>query len=172
MEIGLSLGSNLGDRLEHLRRAAQRISVLPGVRIVVAAPVYETEPVGVSPVHAALKYLNTVLILDGPAELDALAEALHAIETDLGRRRSADRNAPRTIDIDLIYAGGVRRRDGKLDLPHPRWAERRFVLQPLADVRPDLRLPDGGGTVMERLAGLSADESMVCWAKDWLLPQT
>ena len=77
MEIGLSLGSNLGDRLEHLRRAAQRISVLPGVRIVVAAPVYETEPVGVSPVHAALKYLNTVLILDGPAELDARLRVLH-----------------------------------------------------------------------------------------------
>jgi 2-amino-4-hydroxy-6-hydroxymethyldihydropteridine diphosphokinase len=172
MEIGLSLGSNLGDRLEHLRRAAQRISVLPGVRIVAAAPVYETEPVGVQPVHATLKYLNTVLVIDGPAELDALSDALHAIETDLGRRRSADRNAPRTIDIDLIYVGGVRRRDGKLDLPHPRWAERRFVLQPLADVRPDLRLPDGEGTVRERLAGLSADEGIVCWAKDWLLTQT
>jgi 2-amino-4-hydroxy-6-hydroxymethyldihydropteridine diphosphokinase len=172
MEIGLSLGSNLGDRLEHLRQAAQRIAALPGVRIVAVAPVYETEPVGVQPVHAALKYLNTILIVDGPDELDALSEALHTIETDLGRRRSVDRNAPRTIDIDLIYADEVRRRDGKLDLPHPRWAERRFVLQPLADVRSGLTLPDGGGTVADQLARLPADEGMVCWAKDWLLPQT
>lgn len=172
MEIGLSLGSNLGDRLVHLRRAAQRIAALPGVRIVAAAPVYETEPVGVQPVHAALKYLNTILIVEGPEDLDTLSESLHAIETDLGRRRSADRQAPRTIDIDVIYAGGVRRRDGKLDLPHPRWAERRFVLQPLADVRPDLILPDGGRTVTDQLARLPADEGVVCWAKDWLLPQT
>jgi 2-amino-4-hydroxy-6-hydroxymethyldihydropteridine diphosphokinase len=170
MEIGLSLGSNLGDRVGYLRQAAGRIAALPQVRILAAAPVYETAPVGVQPAYADLKYLNTVLILDGPEDLDALSEALHAIETDLGRRRSADRNAPRTIDIDILYAGDVRRRDGKLDLPHPRWAERRFVLQPLADIRPRLVLPDGEGTMAEHLARLPDDEGIVCWAKVWLDP--
>jgi 2-amino-4-hydroxy-6-hydroxymethyldihydropteridine diphosphokinase len=170
MEIGLSLGSNLGDRLEHLRRAARRIAALPGVRLVAVAPVYETEPVDVQPAHAHKKYLNTVLILEGPDDLDALSDALHAVEADLGRRRGEDRNAPRTMDIDLIYAAGVRRRDGKLDLPHPRWAQRRFVLQPLADVRPGLRLSGSDGTVAECLSRLPAGEDLMCFAEVWLNP--
>jgi 2-amino-4-hydroxy-6-hydroxymethyldihydropteridine diphosphokinase len=170
MEIGLSLGSNLGDRLDHLCQAARRLAALPGVSILAVAPVYETEPVDVQPSYASLKYLNTVLILEGPDDLDAFAESLHAIETDLGRRRGADRNAPRTIDIDIIYAGAVCRRDGTLDLPHPRWAHRRFVLQPLADVRPLLVLPEGDGTVAERLARLPGGTELVCYVTDWFTP--
>lgn len=168
METGLSLGSNLGDRLRTLRDAARRIALLPGVRIVAAAPVYETSPVGVQPRYAHLNYLNTVLIVDAPEDVAALADALHQIEYDLGRRRSADRNAPRTLDIDVLYAGALQRADGRLDLPHPRWAQRRFVVQPLADVRPALRLPGSDRTVAEHLQAMPAAETVVRFAEDWL----
>lgn len=162
MEIGLSLGGNLGDRLALLREATRRIAALPGLRLLAIAPVYETEPVGVRPEHAHLAYLNTVLIVEAPDALDlqALADALHAIEWDLGRRRTEDRNAPRPIDIDVLYAGAVTRADGILDLPHPRWARRRFVVQPLADIRPALRLPGESRTVAEILAALPSSESV------------
>jgi len=72
----------------------------------------------------------------------------------MGRIRTEDRNAPRVIDIDILYAGSVKRTDGNLDLPHPRWAQRRFVVQPLADVRPFLRLPGETRTVSDILKTL------------------
>ena len=168
MEIGLSLGSNLGDRLANLRRAAARVAALSGVRVLDAAPIYETEPVGARPEYAHLKYLNTVLIIDAPTDLDALSRAVHAIENDLGRVRTDDRNAPRTIDIDILFAGNVARADGILDLPHPRWAQRRFVVQPLADVRPDLTISGTHLTVSAILAALPPGEAVRKIADDWL----
>jgi 2-amino-4-hydroxy-6-hydroxymethyldihydropteridine diphosphokinase len=156
MEIGLSLGSNLGDRLATLRDAVTRISRLPGIRLVAAAPLYETDPVDVRPEYDSLRYLNTVIIINAPDSCDLrdLSDNLHAIETALGRVRSSDRNAPRTLDIDVLYAGTLIRADGILDLPHPRWAQRRFVVQPLADVRPALQLPGETQTVSATLATL------------------
>ena len=168
VEIGLSLGSNLGDRLAMLGEAGRRIAATAGVKILAASPVYETEPVGAQPEYAHLRYLNAVLILDYAGDLEVLSKALHAIETDLGRTRSADRNAPRTIDIDVLYAGQVQRSDGVLDLPHPRWPQRRFVLQPLADVRPNLMLPGSNRTVSGCLAALAAGESVRRFADEWL----
>ena len=160
MEIGLSLGSNLGDRLGNLREAARSISLLPHTRIIAEAPIYETEPVGVRPEFAHLAYLNTVIIIESDMELTALSDALHAIESDLGRVRGEDRNAPRPIDVDVLYAGTITRADGILDLPHPRWAQRRFVVQPLADVRPNLRLPGEKRSVADILANLSTLETV------------
>ena len=168
MEVGLSLGSNLGDRQANLRAAAARVAALPGVRVLVAAPVYETEPVGARPEYAHLSYLNTVLIIEATPDIDTLARTMHAIEDDLGRVRTNDRNAPRTIDIDMLYAGNVTRADGILDLPHPRWAERRFVVQPLADVRPDLTIPSTQLTVSAILAALPPGETVKRIADDWL----
>ncbi len=158
MEIGLSLGSNLGDRLATLRNAVTRIGNLPGIRLVAAAPLYETDPVDTRPEYASLRYLNTVIIINAPdpCDLRNLSDNLHAIETALGRVRSSDRNAPRTLDIDVLYAGTLARTDGILDLPHPRWAQRRFVVQPLADVRPALQLPGQTQTVAAILAALPA----------------
>ena len=154
MEIGLSLGSNLDHRLEYLRDAVSRIAALPGTHILAKAPIYETDPVDVKPEYALLEYLNTVVIIESSMELSAFSDAIHQIETDMGRVRTEDRNAPRPIDIDVLYAGSTRRSDGILDLPHPRWAQRRFVVQPLADVRPFLHLPGDNRKIQDVLKSL------------------
>lgn len=154
MEIGLGLGSNLDRRLENLREAVRRIAMLPGTHLLAKAPVYETEPVDVRPEYRSLEYLNTVIIIESDMELQALSDAVHQIEADMGRVRTEDRNAPRVIDIDILYADGVQRADGLLDLPHPRWAQRRFVVQPLADVRPFLHLPGESRMISEVLETL------------------
>ena len=151
MEIGLGLGSNLDQRLENLREATDRVIRLPGTHLLAKAAIYESEPVDVKPEYAPLEYLNTVIIVESAMVLQALSEAIHQIEADLGRVRTEDRNAPRTIDIDILYAGTIQQRDGILDLPHPRWAQRRFVVQPLADVRPLMRLPGDTRTITEIL---------------------
>ena len=154
MEIGLGLGSNLDHRLDYLREATKRIVALPGTRLLAKAPIYETQPVDVQPEYEHLEYLNTVIIIESSMELSALSEAVHKIEADMGRIRGEDRNAPRPIDIDILYADNVKQADGILDLPHPRWATRRFVVQPLADVRPNLRLPGEPRPSSEVLKGL------------------
>jgi len=161
MEIGLSLGSNLGDRAAMLRAARDRIAALHGVAVVAQAPLYETEPVGVKPEYRHLAFLNTVLVLETEVDPAELRRQLAGIEADLGRQRVADKFAPRAIDIDMLYAGEVESASADLTLPHPRWAGRRFVLQPLADVRPDLVLPGAAGTVAHCLARLE-DGADVC----------
>ena len=96
-----------------------------------------------------------------------MAKQLRAIEDDMGRRRQLDRFAPRPMDIDIIYFGTGRIESGGLKIPHPRWAERRFVVQPLADVRPNLRLPGSSLTVAETLAALPAREAVSLLTRDW-----
>lgn len=151
MEVGLSLGSCLGDRLAFLRRAKNEIAGIENVKVVATSPIYETEPVGVKPEYASLPYLNAVLILETSLEIEALRLSLAGIENAAGRVRTEDRFAPRTLDIDILYAGDKKLVTATLNLPHPRWAERRFVIQPLADVRPALVLPGIEETVLELL---------------------
>jgi 2-amino-4-hydroxy-6-hydroxymethyldihydropteridine diphosphokinase len=171
MEIGLSLGSNLGDRLAILRDAVTRISQLPNIQLVATAPLYETDPVDTLAEHAHLRYLNTVVIIEAPDNiaLRSLSDKLHSIETSLGRVRSSDRNAPRTLDIDILYAGSIEQADGILDLPHPRWKQRRFVVQPLSDVRPTLRLPREKHTVADILATLPPEGITPFKSHNWTL---
>lgn len=161
MEIGFSLGSNLGDRLANLREAADRIQAFPGTAILARSRVYETAPVGVKPQYRDLAYLNAVLIVATDLPVEEVSLRIHAIETDMGRVRTEDRFAPRPIDIDILYAGGDIRDDDSLTLPHPRWAERRFVVQPLADVRPNLVIPGYGQTVARILAALPGSAAEV-----------
>lgn len=171
MEIGLSLGSNLGDRIDTFRKAAGRIAQIPGLTLLAAAPVYETDPVDAKPEYAHLKFLNTVLIAGttaGALPLPELGSRLHGIEEELGRVRQEDRNAPRTLDIDILFAGSITQSDGVLDLPHPRWATRRFVVQPLADVRPGLVLPGATRTVAALLADLSPTGVKRVFDADWI----
>jgi 2-amino-4-hydroxy-6-hydroxymethyldihydropteridine diphosphokinase len=167
IEIGLSLGSNVGHRLANLQNARAAIRRIPGVDVVAASPVYETEPVDVSPAHRHLPFLNAVLILRSGIDPQRLAEQLHAIETELGRERTADRNAPRPIDIDMLYADGLELRTAALQVPHPRWAERRFVVEPLAAVRPELRLPGESCTVAAVLSSLPQTPNVVVFLLTW-----
>lgn len=164
MEIGLSLGSNLGDRLANLRAAREAIRQLAGVTLVAQAPLYETEPVGVKPEYAHLKFLNTVLILSSDRPVEDLLRDLADAELRLGRVRGPDRYAPRDIDIDVLFAGDLWMETKKLTLPHPRWARRRFVVQPLADVRPGLVLPGAGQSVRDVLAALPPGEGIAIFA--------
>jgi 2-amino-4-hydroxy-6-hydroxymethyldihydropteridine diphosphokinase len=129
----LALGSNEGDRRNHLRRA---VASLPGVRRV--SGVYETAPVG-GPAQGP--YLNCVVEVDtdlGPHDL--LAEC-QRVERDAGRVRTV-RWGPRTLDVDILLFDDLTVDDAELTVPHPRMAERRFVLEPLADLAPE-RCPPG-----------------------------
>ena len=170
MEVGLSIGGNMGDRLAHLRNAVKAIARTPGIELLAVSPVYETEPVGVKPEYLDMAYLNAVVIISSTLPPTELSETIHKIEEQLGRTRSDDRYAPRTIDIDLLYAGNTICEEENLTLPHPRWAERRFVLQPLADVRPNLHIPGSRLSVAEHLTALPPDSEAVKKLPDSLTP--
>jgi len=137
----VGIGANLGEREASIAAALQRIAHLPGIRAWKASPLYETEPVGGGPQP---KYLNAAvrLEIDPPRSARSLVAALLAVEHDLGRVRT-ERNAPRTIDLDLLWIDGVTSDHPDARVPHPRLHERPFALAPLIDVAPDARAPDG-----------------------------
>jgi 2-amino-4-hydroxy-6-hydroxymethyldihydropteridine diphosphokinase len=167
MEIGLSLGSNLGDRLGFLRAARDAIAALDDVRVVAQSPVYETEPVGVKPEYADLAYLNAVVILATDRAVADVHRDLARIEESHGRVRRGDRFAPRTLDIDVLYAGDLVAATDRLTVPHPRWADRRFVVQPLADVRPGLVLPGMDRPVQSWLNDMPVEPRVTLFAREW-----
>ena len=166
MRIGIALGSNLGDRLANLRTARQAI-VDPAAdeSSVLASRVYETEPIDCEP--GAGKFLNAVLEIDFDGDPTELLQKMIGIEESLGRDRHHARNLSRKIDIDLLYAGDLNIANEELQLPHPRLHQRRFVLQPLADIRPDLVLPNQTKPVSELLAQSQDSTKMTCFAKEW-----
>ena len=147
----------MGDRAANLRAARLRIADLGGVSIVAESPIYDTDPVDVAPGFRRLRFLNQVLLLDTDCDPHDLHAWLCEIETVLGREPCAHANSPRVIDIDIIYAGTRIIDSPALTLPHPRWAGRRFVVQPLADLRPQLMLPGADATVREILDALPKD---------------
>ena len=129
----LGLGSNLGDRRDHLRAA---VASLPDV--VAVSDVYETDPVG-GPEQG--RFLNLVVELDTDLDPHALLGVCHRIESAAGRVRDV-RWGPRTLDVDILWIDGVELDEPDLQVPHPRMFERRFVLVPLSELAPDL-LPEG-----------------------------
>lgn len=153
-EVILSLGSNQGDRLGWLKRAGLELLALPDTRAVAFSPVYETDPVGVPRAYQGVPYLNSVAILETRLPPDAFSRAVHAIEDRFGRVRGDTPGLPRVIDIDIVLFGRLTRDAPELTLPHPRVRERRFVLQPLADLRPGLTFPGDTRTVAQLLAAL------------------
>jgi 2-amino-4-hydroxy-6-hydroxymethyldihydropteridine diphosphokinase len=166
MRVGVALGSNLGYRLANLHAARKAIVKLPGSGPpIVASPIYETEPINCEP--GAGKFLNAVLEFDYEGEPVDLLEKLIRIEESLGRERDHPRNISRQIDIDLLYFGDRKFDTGKLQLPHPRLHFRRFVLQPLADIRPDLILPNQTRSVREILARLDDSSKVGRWKDQW-----
>jgi 2-amino-4-hydroxy-6-hydroxymethyldihydropteridine diphosphokinase len=129
----VALGSNLGDREQELASGLRGLAATPGVEIVRLSRIFETEPVG--PPQGA--YLNAVVELRVRLAPLALLDRLLEIERASGRRRERLRNAPRTLDLDLLLYGSVCIDHARLVVPHPRLAERGFVLEPLRDLAPD-----------------------------------
>jgi 2-amino-4-hydroxy-6-hydroxymethyldihydropteridine diphosphokinase len=126
----VALGANLGDRAGAIARAVEALRATPGVRVVAVSRLWETAPVG--PPQPA--YLNAALALDTELDAVALLARLHALEREAGRVRSTERNAPRTLDLDLLLFGGLVIEAAELVVPHPRMHERAFVLEPLAEI--------------------------------------
>jgi len=152
----VGVGSNVGDRLETLRAAADRIAVTPGVLTLDSAPVYETLPIG--PVGAT-HFLNTVFLLTVRLSPMRLFRRLQDIETELGRR--PPRSGPRPIDLDLLFYDDLVFQSEVLTIPHPRLHRRAFVLQPMADLAPEFCHPEFGYSVKELLADLPESNEMV-----------
>jgi 2-amino-4-hydroxy-6-hydroxymethyldihydropteridine diphosphokinase len=146
----IGLGANLGDRERTIRQALDLLAGEPGIELLRVSRLQETDPVG---------FANQPRFLNGAAELEtdlgprALLDRLLAIERRLGRRRRGPRYGPRPIDLDLLVYGGEVVREPDLSVPHPRLAERRFALEPLAELDPALEVP-GEGRVSTLLAGL------------------
>ncbi len=155
--VFVGVGSNVGRRLVFLRRAARALGLIPGVRVLRASPVYETSPVG----PRQRDFLNAVLELRsavGPAEL---LWRMKEIERTLGRRQRK-RWGPREIDLDLLFFGQRRSRGG-LQLPHPRWKQRKFVVWPLADLAPGFK-----GAALRRQKLTDPDQSIKLYPKPLL----
>jgi len=133
----LGMGSNLGDRRAHLRRAVDQLRAGSVPAVTAVSQVYETDPVGGPDDQGS--YLNLVVELEVPDGIDPyrLLEQCQRLEAAAGRVRTV-RWGPRTLDVDVLWIDGITLDDSALTVPHPRWRERRFVLAPLAELAPDL----------------------------------
>lgn len=154
---GISLGTNLGNRLANLREARKLlINLMPPGTNYLQSSIYQSEPVDCPP--NSPDFYNAVIEIDYIGKPHDLLAATQGIEWRLGRPRSSERNSPRIIDLDLLYFEDVVMNEDFLTLPHPRLTHRRFVLLPLTDIRPDLVLPRDQTTVGEHLRKLDSDE--------------
>ncbi|QHC27418.1 2-amino-4-hydroxy-6-hydroxymethyldihydropteridine diphosphokinase [Streptomyces sp. GS7] len=149
----ISLGSNLGNRLETLQGAVDALEDTPGLRVKAVSPVYETEPWGVDP-GSQPSYFNAVVLIKTTLPPESLLERGHAIEEAFERVRD-ERWGPRTIDVDILAYQDVVSQDPRLTLPHPRAHERAFVLVPWHDVDPAAEVP-GRGAVAALLSAVGS----------------
>ncbi|UGB39236.1 2-amino-4-hydroxy-6-hydroxymethyldihydropteridine diphosphokinase [Frateuria soli] len=144
----VALGGNLGDVPETLRRALDALAALPRTRLVAHSRFYRTPPWGL---REQPPFINAAAELETTLTPHQLLAAMLQIERDAGRVRAGERWGPRTLDLDILHMDGEARYDKRLTLPHPRIAERAFVLLPLAELAPDLEL-SGQGRVDALLA--------------------
>jgi 2-amino-4-hydroxy-6-hydroxymethyldihydropteridine diphosphokinase len=145
--VYIALGSNLGDRAEHLRQAREQIAA-PDLRVLRASSIYETAP---RDVQDQPWFLNQVIECETDLFPRQLLARLQKIERMIGRKRTIAKG-PREIDIDILLFGDAVVKAPELEVPHPRLAERRFVLEPLAELVPEKRLPGTRRTIREMLA--------------------
>jgi 2-amino-4-hydroxy-6-hydroxymethyldihydropteridine diphosphokinase len=128
----IALGANLGDTTAMVRQAIEALAHLPQTRLHRASSLYRSAPYEAQ----GPDFINAVALVDTQLSPDDLLSALQAMELEQGRERPY-KNAPRTLDLDLIFYGDERHQTERLTLPHPRWHERAFVLRPLAEVWPE-----------------------------------
>lgn len=157
----IALGSNLGERHIKLQGAVDALRDTPGVFLTAVSSIYETDPVNAP--EGSDKFLNAVVLADSTLSAHLLLERALAIETAYGRERTEERNAPRTLDVDIILIGDRRADDEDLVLPHPRAHERAFVLAPWAEIEPEAELP-GHGRISDLLGNV--DQSGVAKRED------
>jgi 2-amino-4-hydroxy-6-hydroxymethyldihydropteridine diphosphokinase len=163
--VYLGLGANLGDRAETLRRALGDLSKTG--QVVRVSSLYETEPVGYADQP---RFLNAVALLETDLGPDELLARTSAIEQAYGRQRSFA-NAPRTLDIDILFYDDLVIHNSNLTIPHPRLQDRAFVLVPLAEIALDLRHPLLGEItreLLERLTSEARDEVRVLHSPEWI----
>ena len=137
----VGFGSNMGDRERMLWSAVHMLAFNPEVEVVAVSSIRETDPVGFADQP---RFLNAAVALDTELEPRALLELLMAVERELGRTRDGPRFGPRTIDLDLLLYGDEILAEPGLTVPHPRLHERRFVLEPLAELDDELTVPERG----------------------------
>ena len=140
----IGLGSNEGDRLGNLRAARDGLA-RRGVTVLAASSVYETEPIG--EITDQADFLNACLKVRTELDAEDLLDQCKALERELGRRPGGLRHGPRSIDVDLLLLDDVEHRSARLTLPHPEVLTRRFVVEPLLELEPGLKLPDGAAVV-------------------------
>ena len=155
----LSLGSNLGDRVRYLERALEQLR--RELKIERVSSIYETRPVGETDQPW---FLNLVLYAFTQMDPSTLLWYIQAIEAALGRQRSGERFAPRTLDIDIVAFEDRVVEESDLEIPHPRLAERAFVLQPLAEIAPEWLHPVLNQTAAELLRELADDDAVRVYA--------
>ena len=136
----LGLGSNVGDREAHLRAAVAALDE-HGVEVEATSSLFETEPVG--EILDQPDFLNAAVRIRTELEPEALLDLCKAIEVEQGRMLGGQRHGPRPLDLDLLLLGDVELASDRLTLPHPQVTSRRFVLEPLLELDPQLALPDG-----------------------------
>ena len=154
-KVYIGLGSNLGDRERNIREA---ISHLEGLgRISKSSSIYETEPVG--PVSQGW-FLNAVVEMETDLEPRELLSRLKDLERRMGRLHGGERWGPREIDLDILLYDDIVVEEDDLVIPHPRMGDRRFVLEPLCEIAPDLVHPVTGMTISEMLEGVRDDHEV------------
>lgn len=166
MRAGIALGSNLGDRLSALRAGRDLLLRLhESASPADVSPAYETSPVDCMPGSPA--FLNAVAEIETPLGPHDLLRTLQDFERQLGRPATHGKNSPRVLDLDILYCGGLTISTDIFTIPHPRLHLRRFVLQPLADIRPQLVIPGHTRAVAELLAMLPEQGEIRLFAAAW-----
>ena len=157
-EIGIALGSNVGDRWEHIRAAIRFLKNLSPNHFIEVSSFYETSPVGCP--EGSSPFLNAVAIIKVSETPERFLAKLRTFEKERGRTEVYKKNSPRPLDLDILFWGDQIIKNEVLIVPHPRLLERRFVLQPLCELRPDLVLPGETKSLHYFLSNLTTDEKV------------
>lgn len=154
--LGIALGSNQGNRMENLRLAVESVQNLCDDKTVLTSSIFETQPVDCP--EGSEAFYNTVIEVKCSLPAKELLTKCQEIERNIGRKPKEAANEPRPIDVDILFYGELELKTKNLTIPHPRLSTRRFVLEPLSEIRPGLILPGETLSIEELLANLESDE--------------